>query len=228
MTISRDIFWYNAAAVVRDMGMPHLNPPHGAAVDAVRWCLLVQGRPTHLRQEFLEKESPQLLAYLEKLAHRGDAAGWRTLRDRIQFRAEILSDTGIQPCSRPWLAAIWHTLPELAALGQVILDHRGDDQRLSPDPRMPTSAADAVTAGEGDGAAGKTGSSAAAKPGLSPRLVLPFVVVVPTPAEEKALDLSNDRKKEVRDDTAPDGPEGFDGPDGPGRANGPAGPGGRR
>lgn len=217
MTTGEEIFWQNARDTLRDIAMAWLDPAHGAAVDSVRWCLLVRGRPTHHRQRFLENEAPAILAYLEKLASNGDAQCWRTLDERIRFHAEILKENDMQPCARPWLAAIWHTLPEMSAIGQTILDRLAE--RNDPAPVIQLSASDTATGSggeDGKGSSGKAGSTTANKPSPPSRLVLPTVSVTLTPAEEKALDLGNDTddSKTKRGITA-DGPEGSEGPTGP-------------
>ncbi len=209
MTVGEEIFWTNARGVLRDVGMLHLHPVHGAAVDIVRWCLNVHGCPTHHRQQFLEYESPALLAYLEWLATSGDAADWRTLGDRIRLKAEILHETDTQPCARPRLAAIWHTLPELAGIGQMLLD-RQTDNAPAPEPAPATETRE--TGGDGD--KGSTGKAAGtvAKPGPSPKLVLPAVSVVLTDAERKMFE------REAANNGGKEGPEtepdGTDGPSG--------------
>ncbi|MBW9063830.1 hypothetical protein JNB71_10905 [Rhizobium herbae] len=212
--VGEEIFWQNARAALRDIGMSHLDPAHGAAVDVVRWCLLVRGRPTHHRQAFLEEECPALLAYLEKLASSGDAAGWRTLEERIRYRAELLRDGDMQPCPRPWLAAIWHTLPELAGIGQTILDGADELKSVADFEAAPAPTDTDAKAGDdgGDkGSAGKAGSAGtAAKPKPSPRLALPVVAVVLTEAEMKALDLGDDANAE--NDATPEVPDGPGGP----------------
>ncbi|TCL72127.1 hypothetical protein [Rhizobium sp. BK251] len=212
--VGEEIFWRNACAVLRDIGMSHLDPAHGAAVDVVRWCLLVRGRPTHHRQTFLEAESPALLAYLETLATSGDAAGWRTLEQRIRHHAELLHEKDIQPRARPKLAAIWHCLPELAGIGQTILDG-ADELKSAADFEVAPTDTDAKAGDGGDdkGSAGKTGSNGtAAKPRPS-RLALPVVAVVLTETETKVLDLGDDANDaNAKNDDTPDGPDGPTGP----------------
>lgn len=212
MSEGKRIFRRNAQKVLRDMGMPRLDPAHGAAVEAVRWCLVVRSRPTHHRQAFLEHASPSLLAYLERLADSGDTSAWRTLEERIRSRTETLRQLDPPACPRPWLAAIWHALPELAALGQRILD-RPKKSLLVPGaaPSVNGTAEGKDGDGKGNGSSGKGGSAGAtAKPRPSSRLALPAVPVVLTPAERKALDVDDDTKE------TPDGPEG-----GPGGMGGP-------
>ncbi|RCW23182.1 hypothetical protein DFR48_10751 [Ciceribacter lividus] len=218
MTTGEEIFWKNAHGVLRDIGMSHLDPAHGAAVDVVRWCLLVRGRPTHHLQTFLEIESPALLAYLERLATSGDAAGWRTLFQRIRHYAELLHETDMQPCARPWLAAIWHCLPELVGIGQTIIDEQTEPESVAAFELAP----DVVPAGDdkgGDsdkGSAGKAGSAGTtAKPRPSARLVLPVVSVMLTDAERKMFERkaaeSGDKEGP---ETDPDVTVGTDGPSG--------------
>jgi hypothetical protein len=213
-TTGEEIFWQNARSVLWDMGMLRLDPAHGAAVEVIRWCLTVRGRPTHYRQDFLERESPPLLAYLEWLAKLGE---WRTLEERIQLRAEILRENDLQPCARPWLAAIWHTLPELAALGQYLLDRQA--KKEGPSPGADPTAADTTDSKGGGDKAGSAGTKA--KPQPSPRLSFPVVPAVLTSAEKKALERADakvdDAKKEL------DGPEGDGGAGGPGGMKGPGG-----
>lgn len=215
--VGEEIFWQNARAVTRDIGMSHLDPVHGAAVDVVRWCLLVRGRPTHHRQTFLESESPPLLAYLETLATSGDTAGWRTLEQRIRLHAELLHETDMQPCARPRLAAIWHTLPELVGIGQTLLDGADElksvaDFEVAPAPTD----TDAMAGDGGDdkGSAGKAGSvGTAAKPKPSSRLALPVVAVVLTQAEMKALAPDDDASDaNAKNDARPNGPDESTGP----------------
>ncbi|ANM16912.1 hypothetical protein AMK06_CH02012 [Rhizobium sp. N541] len=226
MTTGEEIFWGNARSVLRDIDMQHLDLAHGAAVEIVRWCLVVHGRPTHHRQTFLEQESPTLLAYLEKLASSGDAAGWRALRDRVQLHAELLRETGMQPCAKPWLAAIWHTLPELAAIGQGILDDREEPRSVADFEAAPVSPdADASSGGGGDdkGSADKSGAAGTtAKPKPSPRLALPVVSVVLTEADKKALDLDKrSSDADAKNDATPERPDGADVPTGPKIPGGP-------
>ena len=210
------VFWQNAHDVLRRMRMRHLHPAHGAAVDIVRWCMVVRGRPTHHRERFLESESPALLAYLERLASNADAVGWRTLEQRVKLHAQILNETGMQPCESPRLAAIWHSLPTLAALGQKILDRVAENKELLKQLGLLTPD-DVAGSGDDTGKAGKAGSVASARPG-PPLLLLPRISVVPTRTEEKALDLEEppSDEPETGDEPDPDGPDGTEGPKGPG------------
>ncbi|MQB34737.1 hypothetical protein [Rhizobium rhizogenes] len=225
MTTGEEIFWANARGVLRDIGMPHLDWAHGAAVNIVRLSLNVRDRPTHHQQAFLEAEAPAVLAYLEKLSASGDIAGWRALQDRIRSNAELLRETNMQPCARPWLAAIWHTLPEIAGLGQCILDRLSEHERLAPDAAPIVSEAITGAGGDGDkGSAGEASSAGtSAKPRPRLRLALPAVAVKPTPAEEKALGFDNDATKDAKtkNDTSPDGPDGTTGSAGPRPPGGP-------
>lgn len=216
MTTGEEICWKNARAILRDIGMPHLDWAHGAAVNIVRQCMNTRHRPTYHQQTLLETESPALLAYLERLSMSGDATGWRTLRDRVHSHAEFLRETGIQPCARPWLAAIWHALPELAAIGQGILDDLEGPKSVADFEVAPAPTDTDAKAGDGGddkGSAGKTGSAGmAAKPRPS-RLALPVVPVVLTQAEMKALapdDNASDAN--AKNDATPDGPNGSTGP----------------
>lgn len=216
-TTGEDISWKNARAILRNIGMPHLDWAHGAAVNIVRQCLNTRHRPTYHQQTFLEAESPALLAYLERLVTSGDATGWRTLRDRIQYHAELLRDGDMLPCARPWLAAIWHTLPELAGLGQYILDR--PTKKAGPAPHVASVVSETNGGTTGDdgtgGNCGKSGSAGAvAKPRPSTRLALPAVAVVVTEAEMKALDLGDEANAE--NDVTPDGPDVPTGPKIPG------------
>jgi hypothetical protein len=227
MTTGEEISWKNARTILRNIGMPHLDWAHGAAVNIVRQCLNSRHRPTFHQQTFLEAESPALLAYLERLATSGDATGWRTLRDRIQYHAELLRDGDMLPCVRPWLAAIWHTLPELAGIGQCILDRPA--KKASPAPHVAPVVSETNGGATGDDGSGdnggKSGSAGtAAKPRPLPRLALPVVAVVLTEAEKKALDLGGDTPAEAdaKNDVMRDGLEGTDGP------GGMKGPGGKR
>lgn len=192
MMSGREIFTENARRTLRHIGMPHLDPAHGAAVEAVRWCLAVRGRPTHHRLTFLESESPALLAYLEAVASSGNSASWRTAEERIRLHAELLQDHFDLPCSRPWLAAIWHVLPEFAAIGQMLLDRATEQNGFSSDASPAVCSANDGGEegdkgnGEKSGAAGTT-----AKPRPSFRLTLPSVVVMLTEQEKKVLDLGD-------------------------------------
>ncbi|MGO7727961.1 hypothetical protein ACC704_07685 [Rhizobium johnstonii] len=222
MTKGEEIFWKNARAILRDIGMAHLDLAHGAAVNIVRQCLNTRHRPTYHQQTFLESESLALLVYLERLATSGDATGWRSLEQRILFRAEILRETEMQPCARPWLAAIWHCLPEFAAIGQTMLNEFDEPKSISNYEDVPALTDADVNAGDGGddkGSAGKAGSAGTAAMPRPSRLALPVVAVVLTEAEKEAL-----KKKALNDatdaneGTTPDGPEGVDGPvmNGPG------------
>lgn len=216
-TTGEEIFHANAVMTLRDMDIRHLDPAHGAAVDIVRWCLAVRGRPTHHRQTFLERESPALLAYLEALAASGDASGWRTLEERIRLRAELLRETGQQPCARPWLAAIWHALPEFVAIGQAILDRQARKDDPAPGVVPIVSGTSGSTGGDDadKGGSGKAGSAGtAAKPRPAARLTLPVVSVVLTDAEKKTLDPDEANGDDTKDGI-PDDPELTDGPKGP-------------
>lgn len=223
--VGEQICWKNARAILRDIGMPHLDWAHGAAVNIVRQSMNTQHRPTYHQQRLLETESPALLAYLERLSTSGDATGWRTLRDRVHSHAEFLRDTGIQPCARPWLAAIWHALPELAAIGQGILDDLEGPKSVADFEVAPAPTDTDAKAGDGGddrGSAGKTGSvGTAAKPRPS-RLVLPIVAVVLTVAEMKALDLGDDASDaDAKNDVTPVGTGGTNGSTGPKMPGGP-------
>lgn len=214
MTVGEEIFLQNAHAILRDIGMPHIDWAHGAAVNIVRRSINVRDRPTHHQQAFLEAEAPALLAYLETLAESGEIAAWRTLDARIQLHAEVLRESGLHPCARPRLAAIWHTLPELAALGQLIIDRVAEKDEPTPDAAPVFSDVTAETGGDGEkGSAGKAGSATSHRPRPSPRLVFPPVAVTPTPAEEKALDLGHQKSDD--DASPPDGPETQNGVTGP-------------
>lgn len=217
--VGEEICWKNARAILRDIGMPHLDWAHGAAVNIVRQCMNTRHRPTYHQQTLLETESPALLAYLERLSTSGDATGWRTLRDRVHSHAEFLRETGIQPCARPWLAAIWHALPELAAIGQGILDGADEPKSVADFEVAPAPTDTDAKAGDGGddkGSTGKTGSAGtAAKPRPS-RLALPVVAVVLTVAEMKALDLGDDASDaDAKNYVKPVDPDGTNGPTGP-------------
>lgn len=168
MTTGEEICWKNARVILRGIGMPHLVWLHGAVVNIVRRSLNVRDRPSYHQQALLEAEFPALLAYLEKLSASGDAAGWRALRDRVQLNAELLRESNLQQCSRPWLAAIWHTLPELAVIGQTILDGADEPRSVADFEVAPLSTdadANSGNGGDDEGSAGKSGSAGtAAKP----------------------------------------------------------------
>ncbi|MGR9423625.1 hypothetical protein [Rhizobium leguminosarum] len=227
MKTGEQIFWQNAADTLKQINMPDHDLLHGAAVEVVRWCLNVRGRPTHHRLTFLEQESPALLAYLESLAASENDQGWRTLKERIERNAEALRRTEMHPCARPWLAAIRHTLPELAVLGQNILDRIAEDVARDDKLVPVVSETRGGTTGDGDkGSTGKAGSAGTtAKPRPIPRLSLPVVAVEPTAAERKVLDLVGDKDKveETESDAAPDSPDGTNDTT---RPNGPSGVGG--
>lgn len=220
-TTGEEISWKNARAILRDIGMPHLDWAHGAAVNIVRQCLNTRHRPTYHQQTFLETESPALLTYLERLSTSGDATGWRTLRDRVQSHAEFLRETDMQPCARPWLAAIWHALPELAAIGKGILDDREEPKSVADFEAAPVPSDAGASSGNGSGgddkgSAGKAGSAGTvAKPKPSPRLALPVVAVVLTEAEKKAFADPERDPNATNHDAAPGVPDGADGPTGP-------------
>jgi hypothetical protein len=225
MKSGEEIFWQNATDTLKQISMPDHDLLHGAAVDVVRWCLNVRGRPTHHRLKFLERESPALLAYLESLAASKNDAGWRTLKERIERNAEGLRRTEMHPCARPWLAAIQHTLPELAVLGQDILDRMAEGVVPAADAAPVVSETGGRT-GDGErGDAGKAGTAGTApKPRLGRRLSLPAVAVVPTAAERKVLDLGDgDKVGETKNDAAPDSPESPEGPDAVDDTTGPEG-----
>lgn len=126
----------------------------------------------------------------------------------------------MQPCRRPWLAAIWHCLPELAAIGQTILDAPKEPEsfaafevsRVSPEAN-----ANSENGGDDKGSAGKSGSAGAtARLKPSSRLALPVVSVVLTEAEKKALGLDKrGSDADTKKDATPDGPDGTSGPTGP-------------
>lgn len=221
MTTGHQIFEKNARWTLRNIGMQHLDPAHGAAVETVRWCMAVRGRPTHHRQAFLEAESPALLAYLETVAGSDTSTAWRTLEERVRFHAETLRTHAVQPCARPWLAAIWHTLPELAGLGQHILDRQAEKNGPAPDAGPVFSDTTTGTGGEGGkGSGGKAGSVTSNRPRPSPRLAFPIVPVTPTPAEEKALDFRDESENTNTNDgvtsDVPDTKPGIAGPKPPG------------
>lgn len=169
---------------------------------------------------FLERESPALLAYLEKLATSADSASWRTLEERIALHAEVLREMDTPPCRRPWLAAIWHTLPELAAFGQYLLDRQAEKKAhvLGAQP-VP---ADSSGSDDGKGGGDKSGSAGTkAKPQPSSRLSFPAVPVTLTVAEKKAFDFEEDAEAEDTKDETPEEPDGTDG--GSGDMGGPGG-----
>ncbi|MBB2828164.1 UNVERIFIED_ORG: hypothetical protein GGI63_004643 [Rhizobium esperanzae] len=227
MREGEEIFWRNAAITLGQMSISGHDLRHGAAVNVVRWCLNVRGRPTHHRMAFLERESPALLVYLESLAASENDEGWRTLKERIDRCAEGLRRTEMHPCARPRLTAILHTLPELAALGQNILDAMAQDVAPAADA-APVVSETGGTRGDGDkGSAGKAGSAGTtAKPRPIPRLSLPVVAVEPTAAERKVLDLVGDKDKveEMESDAAPDSPDGTKDTTRPNRPGGVGGP----
>lgn len=217
------IFRRNAKRVLRETNLDHLHPSYGAAIDTVRWCLVVRGRPTHHRLAFLESVSPGLLAYLERLASVGDAATWRSAQERILIHAEVLRLSGHHICSRPWLAAIFYALPEFATIGQELLDRQRPNSDFSPEAMPKVRSSD--DGGEGEqgstGKAGGTGETASLRPIPVPRLVFPAVSVQLTETERKLFDLE--------DEAAADNVTTFgaDGPDVTGGSQIPKGPGGR-
>ncbi|MGO4480304.1 hypothetical protein [Rhizobium sp. 2TAF27] len=227
MTPSEEIFWARARSTVRDIGMQHLDPAHGAAVNIVRWCLAGGRRPTHHRQVFLEAESLAILAYLEKLAKSGDV-GWRTLDERIRLHAVVLQDMmgRVDPWlhvafflypSRVPLAATWHALPEIAAIGQTILDRQAKLHALALGAMPTVIETNGGTSGDGGekGGSGKAGSAGTtAKPRPALRLSLPPVPIILTQAEKTTLDLDDVSTDDSEDNTS-EGPDVKDGPIGP-------------
>ena len=216
MKIGEEIFWRNAEGVLRDIGMQHLDLAHGAAVETVRWCRLVKKRPTFHRQAFLEKESPALLAYLETLASNEEYDIWRTLDDRIRLRAEVLRGYDARTCARPWLAATWHALPELVAIGELILNQRLETA-FPNQARIPMVEADRAKGNGGDESGGggddKTGSAGStAKPSTQPpkRLKLPVIPVLLNPTERKAIGLDDEAEENPENDANDNRPEGPD------------------
>jgi len=205
MNNGQRIFADNARRTLRNIEMSHLDPAHGAAVEVVRWCMVVRGRPTHHRLAFLEAEAPALLAYLERVASSGNSASWRTMEERIRVYAEVLVGCLEQSCARPWLAAIWHTLPEFAAIGQTILDRAAEHGGVSPDVTSAVMPSDDGS-GEGEmGSRGKSGASGTAiKPRPSSRLVLPMIVVELTKQEKRLLDLPDDETDDATPAATPE------------------------
>ncbi|GGB03750.1 hypothetical protein GCM10011491_34870 [Brucella endophytica] len=181
------------------------------AAEIVRWCITVRGRPTGVKQRFLEEESPPLLAYLERLAV-GDGSGWHSLNARISEKTQELRERGMK-LKRPWMAAIWHVLPDLEAIGEVILDRQA---AASASDNAPT-ASDAVSgSGGGDdkGSAGAGKAGTAAKPHPAPRLMPRGFPVTLSRAEKRALDLEDkakadeaaNQKKKVEAESEPAAP----------------------
>lgn len=217
MIMGKRTFTENAQRILREIGMQNLHPAHGAAVDAVRWCLVVRGRPTHHRLAFLERESPALLAYLEALATSGETSAWRSLEGRIRAKAEVLRETQAG-CIRPWLVAIWGCLPELAAIGQAIIDRPSERDATNSDvvPAVEVSGEH----GDGDsdkgsaGKAGSTGTTAKPTPRPSSRFILPAVEVTLTEVEKRTFGLGSD---ETVGAPTLEGPGGMKGPGGGGR-----------
>lgn len=219
MTTGEELFWQNAAGVLRDIGMDHLDPAHGATVDIVRWCRVVGSRPTHHRQQFLEVQAPALLAYLEALASSDEAGVWRTLEERILLRAEILRAKDTQLCARPWLAAIWHTLPELSAIGQRIIDLQAEANDPNPDetPTVLVNQGEGKGSDDGEGGSGdksgSAGTTAKPQPQPSTRLTFPATPVRLSAAERKVFGLDDDADND--DGSIPNGTDGPDGTKGP-------------
>lgn len=223
MSTGKAVFRRNAKRVLRDISLDHLHPSYGAAIDIVRWCLVVRGRPTHHRLVFLESVCPGLLAYLERLASVGDAATWRSAQERILIHAELLRIRGHHVCSRPWIAAIFYALPEFATIGQELLDRQRPNSGFSPEAVSIVGSSD--DGGEGEqGSTGKTGGAgqtASLRPIPVPALVFPVVSVQLTETERKLFDLED----EAAADTAIT--FGAEGPDVTGGSQIPKGPGGR-
>ncbi|MDP2118755.1 MAG: hypothetical protein Q8K28_02505 [Hoeflea sp.] len=225
MTPGERIFWSNANSTFARMGMSHLDPAHGAAVEIVDWCRRMRRRPTHIRQRFLEQESPALLAYFEALDASDSHVAWRTLEDRIN-RAVQESDMKSFPCGFPWQVTIWLLLPELAAIGQAILDKQAQANGCNLDPApMPIQNQDDAAGSDGGdkGSGDKTGSAGStAKPLFLPslRLHLPATTVVLSDIERKIFDLNNEA---AEDETDPNNPVEIEGPDGPVAHHGPIG-----
>jgi len=223
MTPGERIFWSNANSTLAKLGMPHLDPAHGAAVEIVDWCRRMRRRPSYTRQLFLEHQSSALLAYLEALNSNGSPLVWRTLEDRIN-QMVCTTDFKTYAFGRPWHVAIWLLLPELAAIGQLILDKEAAANAPNPD-LAPNLAAirDDAGSGDGDGGGDKTGSAGtAAKPEFPKfmHLRLPVVTVVLSDIERKMFDLPNDDEEEEPD---PGDPSVIEGPDGPNGHQGPIG-----
>jgi hypothetical protein len=221
--MGKAIFRRNTQRVLREISLDHLHPSYGAAIDTVRWCLVVRGRPTHHRLVFLESACPGLLAYLERLASVNDTAAWRSAEERILIHAEVLRIRGHHVCSRPWLAAIFYALPEFTTIGQELLDRQRPSSGYTPEAMPMVGSSD--DGGEGDqgstGKAGGAGQTASLRPIPVPRLVFPLVSVQLTETERKLFNLE--------DEAAIDTAASF-GPDGPDVAGGsqiPKGPGGR-
>lgn len=217
MTIGEEIFWRNTNATFIKLGMSRLDQANGAAVEIVDWCRRFRRRPSHMRQRFLEQESPEILAYLEALDADGSPAAWRTLDERIN-RAVREYDMKPYPCGWPWHVGIWLLLPELAAIGRMMLQQqeRENQREMGPVP-VPLQDQDDGAGSEGGdkGSGDKSGSAGSgAKRSYLPlsRLRLPVAAVVLSEIERKIFSLDDGAHE---DDADPNPQHGFEGPDEP-------------
>ncbi|MDZ7603765.1 MAG: hypothetical protein U1A06_20580 [Hoeflea sp.] len=209
--IGEEIFWRNANATFFRLGMSRLDPANGAAVEIVDWCRRFRRRPTHTRQLFLERESPEILAYLEALDADGSPAAWRTLDERIN-RAVREYDMRPYPCGWPWHVGIWLLLPELAAIGRKMLQEqeRANGRELEPVP-VPIQEQDDGDKGSGD-KSGSAGTTAKRSYLPLPRLRLPVAAVVFSEIERKIFGIDDG---DGEDDADANPQNGFEGPDEP-------------
>jgi len=217
MTIGEELFWRNANAHFLKLGMSRLDPANGAAVEIVDWCRRFRRRPYHMRQRFLERESPEILAYLEALDADGSPAAWRTLDERIN-RAVGEYDMKPYPCGWPWHVGMWLLLPELAAIGRMMLQQqeRENQRELGPVPVPLQDQDDGAGSEGGDKGSGDKSGSAGTTAKRSylplPRLRLPVAAVVLSEIERKIFGLDDGAHG---DDADPNPQNGFEGPDEP-------------
>lgn len=194
--------------------MSRLGPAHGAAVEIVDWCRRMRRRPTHMRQLFLEHNSPELLAYFEALDASASPVGWRVLDERIN-RAVREYDMKPYPCGYPWHVGIWLLLPGLAAIGRAILEKqaRANAPNLEGTPLIITDKDDDAGSDDGKGGGDKTGTAgSSAKPlfFLSRRLQLSFVPAVMSDIERQIFDLNEEEEPAADDINGIDGPDETD------------------
>lgn len=205
------------AEEIRAAMWPELPLDLAATIEIVRHCHLHQRRPSNSRREWLRRESPELLAYLDAIAEGGPTA-WRTVADRWLVQASAMDMAGVQVEARvPRYEHMLRALRDMAAIGSIAVRKAEEEQRaaweLARKEAAWRSGQPHQDDDQGGTAEGGSGGGQKAKPGAPVETEDAAEEVILTAAEIAAMgwgkpaEPTKDAKEDKNDFTPPGGPK---------------------
>lgn len=133
-----------------------------AEMEILSQCHAWRNLPTFDREEWLDKNSPQIAAYLVTISKAGEE-GWRTLADKWHYKKT--EDNKDEPIPTKF-ELLFEALPSLKAIGSIALKKEAEFKKAAADLKAVQSKKDDDQSGTGSGDSG-SGGGQNAKPQVS-------------------------------------------------------------